>query len=155
MRNLRVAILVDVSHVAPLACTGWVSGGSSSPSSVKAPICWRYSYVRCASSSSMRAIAKPTWTSTKSPGCTSGVKARLIVLRTPQKSTLADRNAGSSPSMFSTLPGTARHIEKTESFPAFDHRVLLCAGGLCNLPPKPAGGQEDGRKLEHITLLRE
>ena len=46
----------------------------------------------------------------KVPGDNFGVNARFTIRRTPQKSTLALRKAGSAPSILRTLPGTARHM---------------------------------------------
>src|SRR5690606_4105299 len=62
----RVAILVEVLHVGSPAPDGRAesspSASSSSPSSRKS------ANARAASSASRREMAKPTWTSTKSPG---------------------------------------------------------------------------------------
>src|SRR5262249_20709622 len=58
-RDFGIAILVDVLQAGTLpgsAC----DGSGSSPSSLSAPICARYEYVRWASSSSIRVSAKPT-----------------------------------------------------------------------------------------------
>src|SRR5512140_3336634 len=81
-----------------------MSSSPSSPSSRSRP------KTSCASCSLTRLIAKPTWTMTYSPTCTSGVYARQTSLVTPANDTEPMSIPPGPFTMLSTLPGTPRHM---------------------------------------------
>src|SRR3954454_17161607 len=99
----------------------------------------------CASSSSMREIAKPTWMSTQSPGpapAPSSPSSRpMLTLRvTPATSTLASRLGSSTTA--TTWPGMARHIEELLAAGAKPRRGVSYQDRSRGASPRSAGPVE-------------
>src|SRR5208282_3517679 len=93
-------------------------GARPASASSNSPISRRCSNTCTASFSSITVRAKPTWTSTYSPICASGTKARLISLTMLPKSTRPTRVIGSSPARLRIHPGTAKHTSLLQIFPS-------------------------------------
>src|SRR5690606_14109432 len=98
--DIRIAILVQVSHG---------SCPSSSANSAVCPISSSTSHARAASSRSTVAMAKPTWTRTKSPGCALGSYSKQTSRLIPPKRTFPKRIPCFS-KRSTTSPGIARHM---------------------------------------------